>query len=275
MPCSRGEKGWNELKCLVLSQLFRSLVAAKRKLLPATAGRYPWFKMTLVVRTRLHNSNRCQACVEDSTGKQVFAPTCDEEHKSESSESVAVERMPSGTAQMHSPQVGVGSGSASVQLCQPFQPENVSAQESFTRYAGNYCVSLSMTSSLHSCCSKLVSNLPRSEASTPLPAETKLVDVNEFGDWVESWGGGLKGWSMAQTLQKLKDGQRRGEKEIKWQKYVWSICMYMCVCLYVHVCMYVCMYACMCVCMYVCMYVYVCLYVHVCMHVCMYVCMYV
>eukprot|EP00731_Ephydatia_muelleri_P027012 Em0018g1112a len=145
--------------------------------------------------------NRCQACVEDSTGKPLFAPTCDEQKPdTPPSESATAETMPSGTGQVQSSPPQVGVANASVQSWQPFQSENVSAQESFTN--------------------KLVSNLPRSEASTPLPADTKLVDVNEFGEWVESWGGGLKGWSMAQTLQKLKDGQRRGEKEIKWQKTI-------------------------------------------------------
>ena len=67
-------------------------------------------------------------------------------------------------------------------------------------------------------CSRLLSSLPPVGTTTPLSATTQLNDVKEFGDWVSTWGGGLKGWAMAQTLQKLKDAQRKGEKEVKWQR---------------------------------------------------------
>ena len=69
-----------------------------------------------------------------------------------------------------------------------------------------------------SVCSRLLSSLPPVGTTTPLSATTQLNDVKEFGDWVSTWGGGLKGWAMAQTLQKLKDAQRKGEKEVKWQR---------------------------------------------------------
>ena len=75
-----------------------------------------------------------------------------------------------------------------------------------------------MWSSLFLLCSRLLSSLPPAGTITPLSATTQLNDVKEFGDWVSTWGGGLKGWAMAQTLQKLKDAQRKGEKEVKWQR---------------------------------------------------------
>ena len=58
---------------------------------------------------------------------------------------------------------------------------------------------------------------------TPISPDIKLMDVEEFGYWMKQWGGGLKGWTMAQTLQKLKDAQRKGAKQIKWQQYVRDI----------------------------------------------------
>ena len=66
--------------------------------------------------------------------------------------------------------------------------------------------------------SQLLSSLPDEEDMTPLSASTQLNEVMQFGDWVNTWGGGMKGWVMAQTLQKLKDAQRKGAKEVQWQK---------------------------------------------------------
>lgn len=68
--------------------------------------------------------------------------------------------------------------------------------------------------------SHLLSGLPREDAITPLSGNTKMNDMHEFRQWVEKWGGGTKGWAKAQTLQKLKEAQRKGEKELMWQKYV-------------------------------------------------------
>ena len=58
---------------------------------------------------------------------------------------------------------------------------------------------------------------------TPISPDIKLMDIEEFGYWMKQWGSGLKGWTMAQTLQKLKDAQRKGAKQIKWQQYVRDI----------------------------------------------------
>lgn len=69
-----------------------------------------------------------------------------------------------------------------------------------------------------SACSCLLSSLPLAGTVTPLSATSQLKDLQEFGDWVTVWGGGIRGWTMAQTLQKLKDAQRKGEKEVRWQR---------------------------------------------------------
>lgn len=56
------------------------------------------------------------------------------------------------------------------------------------------------------------------EAVTPPSPHVQLTDVQDFALWVELWGGGVKAWLMARTLEKLKQGQRKGEKEVQWQR---------------------------------------------------------
>ena len=68
---------------------------------------------------------------------------------------------------------------------------------------------------MHRC---LLSGLPVAWMITPATADDQLSDVQEFAEWVENWGGGLRGWAMAQTLQKLKTAHHKGKKEILWQK---------------------------------------------------------
>lgn len=65
---------------------------------------------------------------------------------------------------------------------------------------------------------RLLSTLPDDDITLPdLPGKT-FTDVNQFATWMHNWGGGLRGWTMASTLQKLKDAQRRGAEETNWQK---------------------------------------------------------
>lgn len=68
------------------------------------------------------------------------------------------------------------------------------------------------------CNRRLLSSLPPADTFTPLSAEAQLREIQEFGVWIEVWGGDMRAWSMAQTLQKLKDGLRRGTKEVIWQQ---------------------------------------------------------
>ena len=77
---------------------------------------------------------------------------------------------------------------------------------------------------MHACCTWLclcrclLSGLPVEWMITPATADDQLRDVQDFTEWVETWGGGLKGWAMAQTLQKLKTAHHKGKKEVLWQK---------------------------------------------------------
>ena len=65
---------------------------------------------------------------------------------------------------------------------------------------------------------RLLSNIPDNDIALPdLPGKT-LKDVNQFEAWMQAWGGGIRGWTMASTLQKLKDAQQKGKEETKWQK---------------------------------------------------------
>ena len=52
----------------------------------------------------------------------------------------------------------------------------------------------------------------------PVSADTQLKDLEQFTDWLKAWGGGPRAWTMANTLQKLKDAQRKGSAEVQWQK---------------------------------------------------------
>ena len=52
---------------------------------------------------------------------------------------------------------------------------------------------------------------------SPLCASSQLKQVLEFEENMQAWGGGIKGWTLAQTLQKLKSAQRKGAKELNWQ----------------------------------------------------------
>lgn len=70
---------------------------------------------------------------------------------------------------------------------------------------------------------RLLSAMPPEEQVTPVGADTHLTDIEQFGQWVEAWGGGPNAWTMATTLQKLKDAQRRGAKEVQWQKTIDSL----------------------------------------------------
>lgn len=54
--------------------------------------------------------------------------------------------------------------------------------------------------------------------SSPVSADDKLKDVEQFGYLLKKWGGGEKGWRMASAVQKLKDAKRQGDTEIKWQE---------------------------------------------------------
>ena len=65
--------------------------------------------------------------------------------------------------------------------------------------------------------SRLLSGLPK-EGMLESSDDSKLKDLEEFGYWMKHWGGGKKGWTMAQTRQKLKDAQRLGTKQTKWQQ---------------------------------------------------------
>lgn len=66
--------------------------------------------------------------------------------------------------------------------------------------------------------SRLLSSLPMEDAVTPLSNTTKMDDTIDFDEWAEKWGSGAKGWAQARTLQKLKEAQRKGMKEVEWQK---------------------------------------------------------
>lgn len=67
--------------------------------------------------------------------------------------------------------------------------------------------------------SRLLSTLPDDDIVLPdLPVKT-FTDVNQFAEWMDTWGGGIRGWTMASTLQKLKDAQRKGKEETNWKKY--------------------------------------------------------
>lgn len=66
--------------------------------------------------------------------------------------------------------------------------------------------------------SRLLSTLPDDDVVLPdLPGKT-FTDVNQFAAWMHTWGGGIRGWTMASTLQKLKDAQRKGMEETNWKK---------------------------------------------------------
>lgn len=54
--------------------------------------------------------------------------------------------------------------------------------------------------------------------AVPLSADDKLKDVEQFGYWLKKWGGGVRGWTMATTVQKLKDAKRQGDTEMMWQE---------------------------------------------------------
>jgi len=70
--------------------------------------------------------------------------------------------------------------------------------------------------------SRLLSNLPSDDDddSVILPdlPERSFADVNQFASWMHAWGGGIRGWTMANTLQKLKDAHRKGKEETDWQR---------------------------------------------------------
>lgn len=70
---------------------------------------------------------------------------------------------------------------------------------------------------------RLLSAMPPEEQVTPVSANTHLADIERFEQWVDAWGGGPNAWTMATTLQKLKDAQRRGAKEVEWQKTIESL----------------------------------------------------
>ncbi len=48
--------------------------------------------------------------------------------------------------------------------------------------------------------------------------DCKIKDLEEFEYWMKHWGGGKKGWIMAQTRQRLKDAQRLGTRQTEWQQ---------------------------------------------------------
>lgn len=65
---------------------------------------------------------------------------------------------------------------------------------------------------------RLLSAMPPENQTTPTSGNTHLRDIDQFSQWLDAWGGGPRAWTMACTLQKLKDAQRRGAKEVQWQK---------------------------------------------------------
>ncbi|XP_065913818.1 uncharacterized protein [Dysidea avara] len=70
--------------------------------------------------------------------------------------------------------------------------------------------------------SRLLSNLPSDDDEVVLPElpERSFTDVNQFASWMHVWGGGIRGWTMANTLQKLKDAHRKGKEETDWQRTI-------------------------------------------------------
>jgi dynactin complex subunit len=66
---------------------------------------------------------------------------------------------------------------------------------------------------------RLLSGLPKGEDIAP-PTDVRLKDLEEFGFWLKEWGGDMRGWTMANTFQRLKDAKRKGENEIQWQKKI-------------------------------------------------------
>ena len=70
---------------------------------------------------------------------------------------------------------------------------------------------------------RLLSAMPPEGQATPISANTHLADIERFEQWVDAWGGGPNAWTMATTLQKLKNAQRRGAKEVEWQKTIESL----------------------------------------------------
>lgn len=66
---------------------------------------------------------------------------------------------------------------------------------------------------------RLLSGLPDNEIVLPDLSAKSFRDVNQFAAWMHAWGGGVRGWTMASTLQKLKDAQRKGIEETNWKRY--------------------------------------------------------
>ena len=67
-------------------------------------------------------------------------------------------------------------------------------------------------------CSRLMSRLPQTDQTASPEADDQVDDMDAFGEVMEAWGGDVRAWLMASTYQTLKDGLRRGEDEIRWQR---------------------------------------------------------
>ena len=89
-----------------------------------------------------------------------------------------------------------------------------------TRPTTSPCLSVATLAPQPSFTGRLLSSMPPEEQATPVSADTKLSDIAQMAQWMDAWGGGPTAWAMATTLQKLKDAQRRGAKEVQWQKMI-------------------------------------------------------
>ena len=65
---------------------------------------------------------------------------------------------------------------------------------------------------------RLLSGVPAVDMISPLSEETNTSDLQEFCKWTQKWGSNARAYKMATTMQMLKDAQRKGEKEVSWQK---------------------------------------------------------
>ena len=53
--------------------------------------------------------------------------------------------------------------------------------------------------------------------SSPSP-NGRVTIAEELAKFMEKFGDGHKAWVMTNTVEKLKDAQKRGKVEVEWQK---------------------------------------------------------
>lgn len=65
---------------------------------------------------------------------------------------------------------------------------------------------------------RLLSCLPPNEALNSLSPNGKVSIAEELAKFMKKFGEGHKAWVMTNTMEKLKDAQKRGKEEVEWQK---------------------------------------------------------